>query len=146
MRPSTKRLLALIPALALGWGIFLWFSGAYTRYWLNRDGTRGSALVTDEGSKNTVYYAYSVAGTNYTGHSPRDWQDEQHRSVGVGGRAPVWYSSSHPWLSSLPKPPPTLSGVPWVLIALAFESLFVITLLAPQSSWALNFEPRGRGG
>jgi hypothetical protein len=139
MKPWTKkRLIATVPALVLGWGIFLWFGRAYARYWVLRDGTRGMALVTAEGDHATVYYTYSAAGTRYSGRSHRDWEDARHRDVGVGERAPVWYSRSHPWLSSLPRPRPTLYGFPWVLAALAFEALFVVTMVAPRSGWALN--------
>jgi hypothetical protein len=137
------RLVAAAPALVLGWGMFLWCSAAYARYWLLRDALRATALITVEGSHNTVYYTYRVAGTQYSGHSQRDAHDERHGKVGPGGSAPVWYSSSHPWLSSLPESRPTLYGLPWILLASPVESLFVITMIAPGSAWALNFEPRG---
>ena len=144
MKPWTTRLVATVPALLLGWGIVLWFSGAYTRYWVLRDGLRGVASITAEGPHATLYYTYAVAGTGYTGHSQSDWVD--NREVGVGEQVPVWYSNSHPWLSSLPKPKPTLYSFPWVLLALPFESMFLITVIAPRSKWALDLGPRRRAG
>ncbi|HEX4797441.1 MAG TPA: hypothetical protein VH370_26845 [Humisphaera sp.] len=138
MKPWTQRFVAAVPALVLGWGIFLWFSGAYTRYWVLRDGVQGTALITDEGSHGTVYYTYSAAGAGYTGHSHRDWRNKQYGQVGVGGTAPVWYSNSHPWLSSLPTPDPTLYAIPWVLVALAAESVLLMLIVAPHDNRSRN--------
>jgi hypothetical protein len=132
-----KRLLATVPALFLGWGIYGWFNGAHTRYWVLRDGAQSVAVITAEGSHGTVYYTYFAAGAQYAGRSHRD-RDSQ---VGIGGRSPVWYSSSHPWLSSLPKPEPALHGFPWVVIASAFELLFLSAIIFPRRIGLFEDEP-----
>jgi hypothetical protein len=123
-----QRLLAALPALFLGWGIYLWFDGAHTRYCIRRDGAQGMALINGEGSHGVVYYTYSIGGKQYAGRSHRD----RDSHVGIGGQAPVWYSSSHPWLSSLPKPESPVYGFPWVVIASAFELLFLGAIIFPR--------------
>jgi hypothetical protein len=127
----------MIPALFLGWAIYGWCSGAHASYWVLRDGAQTVALITAEGSHGTVYYTYFVAGAQYAGHSHRD-KDSQ---VGIGGRSPVWYSSSHPWLSSLPKPHSPLYGFPWVFIVSVFELLFLSAILFPRTIPLFADEP-----
>src|SRR3954447_24122691 len=137
MEAWSQRLFAALGALLLGWGIFTWFSGAHSRYWILRDGAQVTALINDEGSHGTVYYTYSVSGRQYLGHSQRELRSQ----VGIGGQSSVWYSSSHTWLSLLKKPQSTLYALPWVVVALAFESQFFIALVASRKMPLFDLEP-----
>ena len=132
----------LLSALVLLWGIVIWFNQAHARYWLRHDGTQGVATITAEGFKHTVHYAYSVSGTRYTGHSQRDWQDPRHSEVRIGQSTPVRFSKSHPWVSSLPAPQHTLDSFPWVLGALALESLLLYLMVAPWGRSRTDSPPR----
>jgi Protein of unknown function (DUF3592) len=76
----------------------------YSHLWVHHDGSPGIAVVMDTGMNGTVYYTYTVGGTTYSGHSQKNWQDVRYRQAQVGEHSSVWYSSSHPWLSSLPQP------------------------------------------
>jgi hypothetical protein len=73
-------------------------------YWLKQDANETMAVVTKERQHGIVEYRYSVAQHEYTGSSQRNWKREEYRDVRVGEKAPVFYSVSHPSLSSLQTP------------------------------------------
>lgn len=73
-------------------------------YWLTRDARQGMAVVTKERQHGIVEYRYAVDQCEYTGESRRNQEQEKYRNVRLGGESPVYFSASHPWLSSLEAP------------------------------------------
>lgn len=98
--------------------------------WILRDGVLTTAHVTGVGSHNCVYYTYSVAGTHYSGYGTREYRDPRYASVGTGGQTVLWYSASHPWISSPLRPRAMYDGSPFVIIASALDLLFVACLIS----------------
>jgi hypothetical protein len=99
------------------------------RYWILHDGVRSTARVTSEGGHDTIHYTYSAAGTSFSGRGPRDYRDERYAHVGIGGESVVWYSASHPWISTPRWPDSVLIGLPWIVVVTLVDLLFVALLL-----------------
>jgi len=144
MSPSDatmRRFWALVIALVLGhFFIVVPAQLAWRNYWLCKDGRQGTAIITLELDHKGVAYRYCVAGVDYTGGGGRSWQDPKYAKVIVGGHSVVYYSRSHPWLSSLnhqdtPLPP----GLPVVIGVWALEGFLVLTVINPNSKCALKF-------
>jgi hypothetical protein len=98
-------------------------------YWLKKDAKRGVAIITKERQHGMVDYRYTVDRHDYTGESHRNYEEEKYRNVHPGEESLVYFSASHPWLSSLETPvfPPRstlfyLAG-PLVLGIVAIRSL-----------------------
>jgi hypothetical protein len=91
-------LIALVYFLAVGIKVF------WTSYWLAKDAKQSSALITKERSYRVVDYSYSVDDRQYTGSSRRNWENEKYRNVFTGEQSIVYFSASHPWISSLETP------------------------------------------
>jgi len=98
-------------------------------YWLKRDAKQGMAFITKERQHGMVEYSYTVDQREYAGESQRNQEQEKYRNVHPGEESPVYFSASHPWLSSLERPsfPPRstlfyLAG-PLVLGVFAIRSL-----------------------
>jgi hypothetical protein len=138
------RIFALIIALFLGWFLVSYARWCWHDYWLRKDGREGIAIVTHPlwTGHNAVAYRYTVNGKEYTGESGRNYRDPRYMHVQPGERSVVYYSASHPWLSSLRWPEVIAQGWPVVLLVLFFEALAVITIIDPKSKWA--FDLRGR--
>lgn len=128
--PLKTRIAFCVPALLLVM-LTSWLRNAYISYWVLNDG----AVITVEGNKGKVYYTYSVAGVTYSGRSLRDWRDERYSQVVIGDRSPMWYSISHPWLSSLPKPESLASGLPLLIIFLPLELFFLFVIFGVADHW-----------
>jgi hypothetical protein len=94
---------------------------------------------------NNVNYRYTVDQKEYTGYGKRNWQDPRYSGVEIGGHCPVFFSASHPWLSSLYRPDGVLVGLPMALITLLLEIFAVATLINPKSGWAFRFDSSRRG-
>jgi|SRR5258708_15613575 len=73
-------------------------------YWLTTDARQGMAVVTKERPHGVVEYRYAVDQREYTGESQRNREQEKYRNVRLGEESPVYFSGSHPWLSSLEAP------------------------------------------
>ena len=130
------RLIMLFPALMLG-GFILSFVHVYwTGFWLTEDSSQTTATINDERSHGVVDYSYTVAGGHYVGHSQRSRQTWP--GPAVGGQAPVYFSASHPWLSSLQPPTFPPQGALFMIIPILFELLFVMTIIDPKGKWALQ--------
>jgi hypothetical protein len=130
-------------AMAILFGYSFIFGLLYANwkhYWLTVDAKQTMAVVTDElwSGHGVVDYKYTVNQNEYTGRSTRNWEQEKYRNVGVGQESTVFYSFSHPWLSSLETPQFPQSGTIILLIALPIEFLLIITVVNPRSAWALN--------
>jgi hypothetical protein len=123
---------------------FLWPDArhSWVNYWLLQDSQQGLAVVTDEywGGHDVVDYKYIVNQKEYTGRSPRNWENEKYRNVQVGGESVVYFSASHPWLSLLHKPTRVVEVWPITLLILLVEFLFVMTIVNPKGKWAMNIK------
>ncbi|HEV3301672.1 MAG TPA: hypothetical protein VG055_18605 [Planctomycetaceae bacterium] len=99
----------LLPALPIYGSLWGAYSG-WTDYWLLEDGRQGVAVVTKEwtGPKGTsVGYAYDVDERNYSGLAGRNYDAKRGQlisDVHVGDRLTIYFSESHPWLSSAYRP------------------------------------------
>lgn len=118
--------------------------GGWENYWVLKDGQTGTALVTGlhwSGHGN-VDYSYLVKEKEYKGYGRPDRRNAKYAAVEIGGRCPVFFSVSHPWLSSLYRPEQVLEGLPFVLLILLFETFAIATLIDPKSRWAFRFGSR----
>jgi hypothetical protein len=104
------------------------------------------AVVTKElwTGHNAVEYRYTVNRTHYTGRSGRNYRIAQYSRVLAGEQSIVYYSASHPWLSSLRMPDVVGQGRPVILLVLCFEFFAVMTIINPKSGWAFNFSGRNK--
>jgi len=118
----------LIGAGFVGWWAFGVVHNAWATYWLRQDARPGTAIVTQvfPSHHNQVAYTYHVNDQEYSGTG---WDEEHYRTSRVGDLPVVYFSESHPWLSSLSEPKNL--HVPWVqaITSLAF-TLFAWLLLA----------------
>jgi hypothetical protein len=135
----------LVLAIGLAWFLSLRGLAAWKAHWLLEDGQTGVAQVTSNSNSGhaIVEYEYSVGQNSYRGSSQRNSRIEAYRNVPIGGKSVVYYSASHPGLSSLDMPASVITGLPAVLVALSIEILALFTLLKPNSTWALS---KGKDG
>jgi hypothetical protein len=113
-------LLALVVAGMMISGVY----GYWRDFWLNQDAKQTGATITVGGLKPGAYdYSYVVNGIQYVGHGQRGITlgEDSH----VGGETLVYFSSSHPWLSS-PQIPGFSMGKALAIIALYLVSEFYI--------------------
>ena len=111
--------------------IFKFLYNARAQYWLTVDAKQTMALIIKELEHGVVEYKYSVAGTEYNGASQRNWEQKKYRDVGVGQESIVFYSASHPWLSSLTTPQFPPAGTVVLFIALLMEFYLIVAALNP---------------
>src|ERR1700720_3353814 len=140
------RVSALVIAIILGLFLVGLISSVRAEYWLLKDAEEGIAIVTKDlwTGHNGVAYRYTVNHKEYTGEGMRNYQDPRYRNVHPGDKSVVYYSASHPWMSSLRRPDRIGEGLPVVLLVLFFETLAVITLINPQHKWAFNINGGNR--
>jgi hypothetical protein len=131
----------LIPAIVLAGMIFSVMRMWWTSYWLLRDGQQGIAVVTSEvwSGHDAVNYEYTVGQTEYVGQSGRNRELGKYDNVGVGGKSIVYFSASHPWLSSLRIPPGVAEGWPAIIVALLMEFVIVMMIINPKGKRAPTF-------
>jgi hypothetical protein len=135
----------LFMAILLGYSfIFRFFQHSWAEYWLTKDPQQTMAIITGSRDHGIVDYKYVVAGEKYTGLSHRNWHDARYSNVGIGGQSNVYFSASHPWLSTLEPPQFPPSGVIVLIVALVFEFFFIVTVINPRSKWALNVFDHGQ--
>jgi hypothetical protein len=142
---QSVRFPASIGVLFLSWFLFGEARDVWKHYWLLKDGEQGTGIVTYEHARNVVDYCYRVGGKEYKGTDRRRYLRESHEYVNVmlGGHAVVYFSCSHPWLSSLTPPASILpDGFLGVLLFLAFEIWLIITLISPNNRWAYKLPHR----
>jgi hypothetical protein len=146
MTGQTKiRFVMLVPAGLIAAFLILYLHLSWMGFWLRTDGVQVTAMITAEHSKGQVDYKYNVNGREYAGSSQRNWSHEKYRNVHVGEESIMYYSSSHPGVSSLQDPEFPPSGLPVVIVALVMEFFFVETIINPGGKYALNIpveEPR----
>lgn len=143
-RSISPRLVGLVAALALGDFLYLRAQEGWSNYWLLKDGQQGMATVQYElwSGHNGVAYLYKVDKAEYWGKSGRNWQDPKYSNVAVGGKSVVYYSASHPWISSLNQPRGLMPGLPVVLVVLIIEFFALATVINPRGKWAFNLQEK----
>ena len=141
VRFPAPRFLILIFLVPLGFWLFGQARSSWRDYWIMHDGQQGTATVTKEyaGGHGRLVYQYTVSQKQFTGVSNSNWKDEKYRDVRPGNEAPVYFSTSHPWLSQLYKPEGYIDVLP-ALAALALAVVFVMTAVNPKSKLALNVD------
>jgi hypothetical protein len=140
------RLTALVVLSILSWPLFYGgIVGSYYRYLLINNRTAGAATLTGEhwGGHAQYNYRYVVGGKEYTGTSRRDYSSEQYRDAGIGDTVPVYYSVDHPSVSSLFVPESVITALPWYVIVFIIWVFFLITVINPDSGWAMNLDRNG---
>jgi hypothetical protein len=93
--------------------VWIFWHNIRTTYWLLTDGQEGKAVITGSSPlrrrDESLDYSYEVNNTRYYGSSPRSWLEKPYWGVQIGGQSVVYYSASHPWLSSVRKPKEVVS-------------------------------------
>jgi len=135
-KPNQIRLVMLIPTVLLGSFIVSFFHACWVAFCLTQGAGQTIATITDERSHGVVDYKYVVDGSQYVGHSQRG--RDQNSAAAVGGQAPVYFSSAHPWLSSLQTPSFPPPGTLFMFIPLGIEFLLVMTVVDPKGKWAFQ--------
>jgi len=137
---SNPRIVALIAVIPISILLFPMVHGCWANYWILHDGERGMAEITIQLSiaQNTVAYRYIVNQKEYTGKSARNDENPRYRDMPAGGHSPVYYSASHPWLSSLKRPDTIIPALPVVCVLLWLECTTIITLIDPSNKWAIR--------
>jgi hypothetical protein len=132
------RVIVLIPMVILGNQVRLYVRGVWTDHGLNKDATTTSALITQVHPKRVFDYRYTVNGKEYTGTSIRAWEDEKVHQLQVGEKTTVFYSTSHPWLSSLQTLRVTWAALPFVVLFLLLELFLLAVLVDPKGRWSVS--------
>ena len=103
-------------------------------YILAEDSKETTAVLIEKRQHGVFRYKYSVAGHEYSGASQRNWEQ---RNVEVGDQSAVFYSASHPWISSLETPqfPPRDTGF-YLGVPLVVGIAIIIILCLDKSAKA----------
>lgn len=145
--PALSRLIALVLAGLMGLLLASFAREAWAYYWISKDTREGTAVILQKSAwgHGAFDYRYSVDGKTCLGTGGTDVHDPRYRrgnefirQVQPGDTAPVHYSASHPWLSTLRPVSEIFPPLPLLLIGLFFEVIAVITLINPQSNWAIG--------
>jgi hypothetical protein len=107
----------LIMILVFSWVISFFVESAWTTHWVSKDARQGAATAVGRSWRGhgAVDYEYVVNGQTYTGVGGG------RRNIRIGDQVPVFYSTSHPWLSMLRRPessPSTLGSETFVVCAI----------------------------
>jgi hypothetical protein len=132
-KPYERLAMALIVGLLLA----MCFVGWWEYYWLIIDGRRGVAVVTEEHEHGIVDYKYTVDGRDYTGRSHRNCDEKKYENVPVGATSVVFFSASHPGLSSLETP--LCPSAPLILFSaclLFYEIKYLFGVVRDIPFWA----------
>lgn len=141
------RLVALLPLFFLTGCLFYGgFYNSYCQYLVIYDHAVGTATLTGEnwGGHGHYNYRYMVDGKEYTGVSRRDYHSKKYGDARAGDKVPAYYSVQHPSVSFLYVPEAVIIGLPFFVVVFFFWLLFVITVINPDSGWAMNLEGKGR--
>jgi hypothetical protein len=136
------RLLLLIPALVAGVFIFQIGRDVWRHHWLVSDAAPTRALITNKHSRGVVDYQYTVDEREYAASIRTHWDVEKFARARIGEESVAFYSTSHPWLSSLetadfPKP-----GWATMAVALGLELFFVLVIFKPKPEPPATEQPR----
>jgi hypothetical protein len=92
-------------------------------HWLNTDGTQATATVMAY-DHPLLKYLYQVNGHEYTGRVKTSHEYD------VGEKFDVFFSASHPWISSIGRPPLHFEGGGLVPICLGMSMVVLIAVIA----------------
>ena len=143
--PNVRRFWALVLSLFLGYSFVVQpLQQIWKDYWLLKDGQQGTARVTEVRwtGHGGIAYQYRVNQVEYTGvGAVRGYKagrgDMSPPSV-IGEHVVVYYSVSHPWLSQTDRPSGLAPyGLPLLLLMWALEAFLIVTVINPNSRWAL---------
>lgn len=140
---SLARLIVLIPMVLFGNQLRRYCHTVWIDHWLSKDAKTTHALVTQIHPKRVFDYRYSVNGKEYTGTSNRNWEDEKVHALQAREETTVFFSASHPWLSSFQTSQITWAAFPIMVLILLFELFFLAVLVDPKgrgsvSRWLLD--------
>jgi hypothetical protein len=91
-------------------------------HWLNADGRQATATVTSY-DRPVLKYSYTADGKEFTGRL------KTSRQYGVGDKLDVFFSYSHPWISSLGRPPLSSEGGGYVAVVFGLSLLVLIPVV-----------------
>jgi hypothetical protein len=92
-------------------------------HWLNTDAKQTTATVTAY-DRPLLKYSYTVDQRDYAGRVKTSRQFEQ------GEKFDAFVSSSHPWMSSLGRPPLSFEGGGYLAVVIGVAVLALIPILA----------------
>lgn len=104
MRPTLPKISLWIGIILLVVFIVVTGKAFWYSYWLTEDPKQALALITEEHDHGTVSYKYTVNHHEYAGLSQRNWEKPEYRNVHAGEQSIMYFSASHPWISSLETP------------------------------------------
>src|ERR1700677_2565180 len=136
MSLRAQRLTGLAVAVFLGYFLFQRAHLSWINFWLRTDAQQSIAKVVGDywGGHGEVGYHYDVNQKHYTGISGTKWRDPHYSDVRPGGEAVVYYSVSHPWLSSLYIPDTVVDALPVLIVVFLFELIAIVTIIRPASA------------
>jgi hypothetical protein len=138
-KKNQVRIVMLIPALIVAGFLFSFVRTDWINFQLMIDLKKTQAIIVNQLSHEVVVYTYIVNNKNYSGQSQGD--PSKYPVANIGDKTVVYYSPSHPWLSSLQEPVFPVGGI-WGIFVLTvgvlIESLIVATILNPKGRWALK--------
>jgi hypothetical protein len=137
MSPALARVFMVLPAAFLGALLISYADDSRKQYWLTRDAVTATATITAEHSKGVVDYKYAVDGREFAGSGHRNWKQEKYRNVHPGDESILYYSSSHPAISSLEPPEFPPSGLPVMIVAGAMGFFVVATIINPRGTFSM---------
>jgi hypothetical protein len=124
------RLTMLALALLVGGMIVSAIYDYWAAFWIFQDPKQTSATVIAEGAHGVCDYQYAVNGIQYAGSGQRG--RTLPREAHVGTQAPVYFSASHPWLSSPETPAPSPWQAPAIIALLLGAEFFLL-------KWVIKF-------
>jgi hypothetical protein len=132
-KPYERLAMALIVGFLLAMCSPMWWE----YYWLIIDGQPDVAVITEEHSHGIVDYRYTVDDHYYTGRSHRNCDEKKYEDVPVGGTSVVFFSSSHPWISSLETPfCPSAPLILFSVCLLFYEIKYLFGVVKDIPFWA----------
>jgi len=135
---NLARLIVLIPMIVIGKEVYGFAHQVWADYWLSKDGQPIAAFVTDTHPKRVFDYRYSVNGTDYTGTGIREWEAEKIHALQAGETTTIYFSASHPWLSSLQTMRLAWAAFPIVVLLLLVEFFCLAVLVDPKGRWSVS--------
>ena len=137
------RLFLCIPLAFLGWFLVAWTHRCiWTAGWLIADRGRSTAVITEVFQpKRSVAYQYTVNGKTYTGFDTYAEENGKYWKPSLGEKCTVYFSSSHPWLSSLQDKTELASGLPAVIVGLLMECFIVWMVINPRPLMRTGHKP-----
>src|SRR2546423_6583328 len=132
------RFIVLIPMILFGNQIRFYLQSFWTDHWLRKDGTPTQAVITEVHPKRVFNYHYNVDGKRYLGTSSRAWEEEKAHPLRIGDETTVFFSGSHPWLSSMQTVRVAWVTFPLVVLLLLLEAFFLAILIDPKGRWSVS--------